>query len=86
MVLVGCLDLDLVMVTGFTDESNLPAAVVVAAASSSPADLSPMVAVVVLVGFVVGAMNGRAAFSDPRPPAVSCSFSLRFSLRACDFE
>ena len=33
----------------------------------------------------VGAMDGRAAFSDPRRP-VSCSFSLRFSLRACDFE
>jgi hypothetical protein len=30
-------------------------------------------------------MDGRAAFSDPRPPA-SCSLSLRFSLRACDFE
>ena len=45
-----------------------------------------MVAAVVLVVVLVGAMDGRAAFSDPRPPAVSSSFSLRFSLRACDFE
>ena len=65
--------------------------VVVAAASSSPADLLlPItVAAVVLILVVVvggGAIDGRAAFSDPRPPAVSCSFSLRFSLRACDFE
>ena len=73
---------------GFTDASiAIAAAVVVAAASSSPADLSPMmVAAVVLVFVVVGAMDGRAAFNDPRPPAVSSSFSLRFSLRACDFE
>ena len=78
--------LDLVM--GFTD-TPFPAAVAVAisvvlvmlvvAAASTSADLSPMVAA------VVGAMDGRAAFSDPRRP-VSCSFSLRFSLRACDFE
>lgn len=57
--------------------------VVVAAASSSPAEVSP---IIVLAGVVLGAMDGRAAFSDPRPPAVSSSFSLRFSLRACDFE
>jgi hypothetical protein len=54
---------------------------VAAAASTSSADLSSTVAAVL----VVGAMDGRAAFSDPRRP-VSCSFSLRFSLRACDFE
>lgn len=80
---------------GFTNASTIVAAVVVvvvvmlvlvvAAASSSPAELSPIiVAAVVLV--LVGAMDGRAAFSDPRPPVVSSSFSLRFSLRACDFE
>jgi hypothetical protein len=73
---------------GFTDASIIAAAAVavgfvVAAASSCPAGLSPItVAALVLVG----AMDGRAAFSDPRPPAVSSSFSLRFSLRACDFE
>jgi hypothetical protein len=72
---------------GFTDASIAAAVVVAAASSCSPADLSPMmVAAVVLVVVVVGAMDGRAAFNDPRPPAVSCSFSLRFSLRACDFE
>jgi hypothetical protein len=86
------LDLDFnLLKIGFTGASTIAAAVavvvvvvvVVAAASSSPADLSPiMVAAVVLVG----AMDGRAAFRDPRPPAVSSSFSLRFSLRACDFE
>jgi hypothetical protein len=64
--------------------------VLVAAASTSSAaeDLSPTAvaaAVVVAVAVVVGAMDGRAAFSDHRRP-VSCSFSLRFSLRACDFE
>ena len=55
---------------------------VAAAASASSADLSSTVAAVLVA---VGAMDGRAAFSDPRRP-VSCSFSLRFSLRACDFE
>ena len=73
---------------GFTDTSLAAAVVVmlvvVAAASSSPAELSPIITVEAVV--LVGAMDGRAAFSDPRPPAVSCSFSLRFSLRACDFE
>jgi hypothetical protein len=65
--------------------------VVVAAASTSLSaeELSPTaVAAAVLVVAVVagfGAMDGRAAFSDHRRP-VSCSFSLRFSLRACDFE
>jgi hypothetical protein len=81
------LDLDFsLLLIGFMDAAAVAVAVVVvAAASSSPAELlSPiMVAAVVLV---VGAMDGRAAFSDPRPPAVSSSFSLRFSLRACDFE
>ena len=73
---------------GFTDTSLAAAVVVVlavvAAASSSPADLSPIITVAAVT--LVGAMDGRAALSDPRPPAVSCSFSLRFSLRACDFE
>lgn len=73
-------------IVGFTDASIAAAVtVVVAAASSSPADLSPVMVVAGVV-LVVGAMDGRAAFSDPRPPAVSSSFSLRFSLRACDFE
>jgi len=57
----------------------------VAAASSItlPADVSPLRLVLPLAS--VGAMDGRAALSEPRSPA-SCSFSLRFSLRACDFE
>lgn len=75
---------------GFTDASSIIAAAVavvvfvVAAASICPAELPPIVVAAVVL--VVGAMDGRAAFSDPRPPAVSSSFSLRFSLRACDFE
>jgi hypothetical protein len=76
----GLLDL----VIGFTDTPKFPSAVavvitVVVVAASTSADLSPTVAA------VIGAMDGRAAFSDPRWP-VSCSFSLRFNLRACDFE
>lgn len=96
--MLGCLDL----VIGFTDTPlpaavaaviTVVVLVVVAAASTSLSaeDPSPTaagaavlaVAVVVVVDF--GAMDGRAAFSDHRRP-VSCSFSLRFSLRACDFE
>jgi hypothetical protein len=91
--MLGCLDL----VKGFTD-TPLPAAVaalitvvvlvVVAAASTSlsaedPSPTAAGAAVLAVVDF--GAMDGRAAFSDHRRP-VSCSFSLRFSLRACDFE
>jgi hypothetical protein len=91
--MLGCLDL----VKGFTD-TPLPAAVaalitvvvlvVVAAASTSlsaedPSPTAVGAAVLAVVDF--GAMDGRAAFSDHRRP-VSCSFSLRFSLRACDFE
>jgi hypothetical protein len=76
------------LVIGFTDTpfSTAVAVVVLAAvaSASSSADHSPTVAAVVVL-VVVGAMDGRAAFSDPRRP-VSCSFSLRFSLRACDFE
>ena len=78
--MVGCC-------VGFTVAPLLAAVTVVevvaVAASASSADLSPtMAADDVVAG---GAMDGRAAFSDPRRP-VSCSFSLRFSLRACDFE
>ena len=87
------LDLDFNLSIGFTgtDASVIAAAfafaiLVVAASSSSPADLSPITVVAAVVLLVVGAMDGRAAFRDPRPPAVSSSFSLRFSLRACDFE
>jgi hypothetical protein len=78
------------LLMGFTDASSIIAAAVavvvfvVAAASICPAELPPIVVAAVVL--VVGAMDGRAAFSDPRPPAVSSSFSLRFSLRACDFE
>ena len=45
-----------------------------AAGSSSPADLLLLV------------MDGRAVFSDSMPPPARRSLSLRFSLRACDFE
>jgi len=53
---------------------------VAAGASSFPADLSPALAA------GIGAMDGRAARSVPKRPPTSSSFSLRFSLRACDFE
>ena len=75
----------------FADATRLPVVAVavgvitVAAGTSTfPAD-RPLAALVVAAVATVGAMDGRAACSIPKPPA-SCSLSLRFSLRACDFE
>ena len=45
---------------------------------SSPADLLLLPLLLV--------MDGRAVFSDSMPPPARRSLSLRFSLRACDFE
>jgi len=71
----------------FADATRLVAVAVVitvaAGTSIFPADRS--LALVVAAVATVGAMDGRAACSVPKSPA-SCSFSLRFSLRACDFE
>ena len=47
---------------------------------SSPADLLVPFAITTVV------MDGRAVFRDSMPPPASPSLSLRFSLRACDFE
>ena len=49
------------------------ALVVMTPPGSSPADLLLVI-------------DGRAVFSDSMPLPESCSLSLRFSLRACDFE
>lgn len=49
------------------------ALVVISSQGSSPAEL-------------LLAIEGRAAFSDSMPLPASRSLSLRFSLRACDFE
>lgn len=83
------LDLDL-SASCFVDTTRLPvvavAVVITVAAGTStfPADRS-LAALVVAGVATVGAMDGRAACKVPKPPA-SCSFSLRFSLRVCDFE
>lgn len=81
------MDLD-VSTRCFADAMGLVAVAVVvitvaAGTSTFPADRS--LARVVAGVATVGAMDGRAACSVPKSPA-SCSFSLRFSLRACDFE
>ena len=71
------------LATSFADEVAVAVIVVMTAAagaSSFPADLSPALAA------GIGAMDGRAACSVPKRPPTSSSRSLRFSLRACDFE